>query len=63
MVTINGILLMVLLLALLLALTARGRLWYYERRGRRQTQEEFALIAQRDFIRAECEAIFWEGQR
>jgi hypothetical protein len=62
MVTINGILLAILLLALLFALTARARLWYYRRRCRRQTREVRALIAERDGLRAECEAIFWGDQ-
>lgn len=52
----------ILLLAFVLATAARTQLWYYTRRCRRQTQAEFALMAQRDGLRAQCEHLFWEGQ-
>lgn len=60
---ITTILWAMLALALGLAFGARLRLWYYERRSRRQDREEFAAHARRDAIRGECDRIWWEGQR
>jgi hypothetical protein len=62
MVTINGILMVLALSMLAFAIVSRFRLWHYKRRLRRQEREEFALIAERDGLRAQCEALFWGGQ-
>lgn len=62
MVTINGILVVLALSMLTFAIVARIRLWYYTRRLRRQQCEEFALIAERDGLRSQCETLFWGGQ-
>jgi hypothetical protein len=62
MVTINGILMVLALSMLAFAIVSRFRLWYYKRRLRRQEREEFALIAERDGLRAQCETLFWGGQ-
>lgn len=59
----EGILLAILALALLLAATARLRLWYYERRSDLQLREENRAHARRDAIAGECSRIWWEGQR
>lgn len=53
----------ILALAAMLAVGARVRLWYYERRGHRYCREERLAEAARDGLRHQGDRIWWEGQR
>lgn len=55
--------LLILAAAAALAIWARARLWYYDRRGDKQYRERCQLEMVRDLLRAECSDQWWEGQR